>query len=106
MFTHSKCIPCQGGIPPLRGSEVQSFLRLLNKDWSVIEEKKLVRDFQFDNYQLAIIFTNTVAELAEKEGHHHYIHINFKTVKIILFTHKIEGLHENDFLLASKIDNL
>ena len=106
MFTHSKCIPCQGGIPPLRGSEVQSFLGLINKDWSVIEEKKLVRDFQFDNYQLAIDFTNAVAELAENEGHHPYIHVNFKTVQIILFTHKIEGLHENDFLVASKIDNL
>ena len=106
MFTNSKCIPCQGGISPLRGAEVQPFLRLINKDWSVIEEKKLVRDFQFDNYQLAIDFTNSVAELAENEGHHPYIHINFKTVKIILFTHKIEGLHENDFLVASKIDNL
>ena len=106
MFTQSKCIPSQGGIPPLKGSEIQSFLKLVNKDWSVVEEKKLVRDFQFDNYQLAIDFTNSVAELAENEGHHPYIHINFKTVKIILFTHNIEGLHENDFLMASKIDNL
>jgi len=106
MFTQSKCIPSQGGIPPLKGSEIQSFLKLVNKDWSVVEEKKLVRDFQFDNYQLAINFTNSVAELAENEGHHPYIHINFITVKIILFTHNIEGLHENDFLMASKIDDL
>ena len=106
MFTQSKCIPCQGGIPPLKGSEIQSFLKFVDKDWSVVEEKKLVRNFQFDKYQLAIDFTNSVAELAENEDHQPYIHINFKTVKIILFTHKIEGLHENDFLMASKIDDL
>jgi 4a-hydroxytetrahydrobiopterin dehydratase len=106
MFTQSKCIPCQGGIPPLRDSEVRPFLKLIDKDWSVVDEKKLVRNFQFDSYQLAIDFTNSVAELSENEGHHPYIHINFKTVKIILFTHKIDGLHENDFVLASKIDSL
>jgi 4a-hydroxytetrahydrobiopterin dehydratase len=80
-FTENKCVPCQGGIPPLNKEEINNF-------------KKLVK------------FTNQIAELAEDEGHHPYIHINFKTVKIILFTHKIDGLHENDFLMASKIDKV
>ena len=52
----------------------------------------------------AFIFTNQIAEISEKEGHHPYIHINYKSVTIILFTHKINGLHENDFILASKCD--
>ena len=56
-------------------------------------------------YLDAIKFTNKIAEIAEIEGHHPYIHINFKTVKVILFTHKIDGLHENDFLMAAKIDS-
>ena len=106
MFTQSKCIPCQGGIPPLKASEIETFLKLIDNNWSVIDNKELVRNFKFDNYKSAIKFTNSVAELAENEGHHPFIHINFKIVKIILFTHKIEGLHENDFLLASKIDKL
>ena len=106
MFTQSKCIPCQGGIPPLKTYEIQPFLKLIDNNWSVIDNKELVKNFEFDNYQFAINFTNSVAELAENEGHHPYIHINYKVVKIILFTHKIDGLHENDFLLASKIDKL
>ena len=65
-----------------------------------------MRNFSFETYSKAIAFSNSVAELAEDEGHHPYIHINFKNVKIILFTHKIDGLHENDFLMASKIDKL
>ena len=106
MFTQSECIPCQGGIPPLKSNEIQTFLKLIDNNWSVINNKELVRNFKFDNYKSAIKFTNSVAELAENEGHHPYIHINFKIVKIMLFTHKIEGLHENDFLLASKIDKI
>ncbi|MAO45513.1 MAG: 4a-hydroxytetrahydrobiopterin dehydratase [Crocinitomicaceae bacterium] len=106
MFTQSECIPCQGGIPPLKAYEIETFLKLIDNNWSVIDNKELVRNFKFDNYKSAIKFTNSVAELAENEGHHPYIHVNYKIVKIILFTHKIEGLHENDFLLASKIDKL
>ena len=106
MFTRSSCIPCQGGVPPLKLSEIQAFLGLIHKRWSIEEEKKLIRDFQFENFKSALKFTNSVADLAENEGHHPYMHINFKTVKIILFTHKIDGLHENDFLMAKKIDDL
>ena len=106
MFTQSSCVPCQGGVPPLSSVEIQKFLKLIHPKWEVLEDKKITRDFEFLDYNSAISFTNSVAELAEIQGHHPYIHINFRTVKIIVFTHKIDGLHENDFLLASKIDDL
>ena len=106
MFSQEKCIPCQGGIPPLNKEEIKKFKKLIESDWFVKEDKKIIREFKFSDYQAGIKFTNKVAKLAEEEGHHPYIHINFKTIKIILFTHKIDGLHENDFLMASKIDKI
>ena len=106
MFKHEKCVPCQGGIPPLNAEQIRKYQKLISTDWSVDNSAKLIKEFKFERYERAINFSNLVANLAEDEGHHPYIHINFKTVKIILFTHKISGLHENDFLMAKKIDNL
>ena len=106
MFSINKCVPCQGGIPPLNEEEINNFKKLINSDWLVEENKKIIREFNFSSYMKGIDFTNKVAKLAEEEGHHPYVHINFKTVKVILFTHKIDGLHENDFLMASKIDKM
>ena len=106
MFTKKNCIPCQGGIPPLNDAEIKSFKKLVDEKWKVIESKKIISEFNFSEYTEAIKFTNKVADLAENEGHHPHIHINFKIVKVILFTHKINGLHENDFLMANKIDKL
>ena len=105
-FTENKCVPCQGGIPPLNKEEINNFKKLVHNDWIVEENHKIIREFKFSEYLAGIKLTNQIAELAEDEGHHPYIHINFKTVKIILFTHKIDGLHENDFLMASKIDKV
>ena len=106
MFSLEKCIPCQGGIPPLNKEEIKKFKNLVDNDWNVENDKKIIREFVFSDYQTGINFTNKVAELAEDEGHHPYIHINFKKKKVILFTHKIDGLHENDFLMANKIDKM
>ena len=93
-----KCIPCQGGIPKLNSDEINSYLKKLTKTGKLM----------MINYTNILIFQNTksqyilneVAKIAIEEDHHPFIHINFKTVKIILFTHKINGLHENDFLIA------
>ena len=106
MFTKKKCIQCQAGIPTWHDSEIKSFKKLKDESWKVSDSRPLISEFNFSEYPKAIKFTNQIAELAEDEGHHPYIHINFKTVKVILFTHKIDGLHENDFLMASKIDKL
>ncbi len=106
MFKQEKCIPCQGGIPPLKSAEIKKYQKLIRPEWLIEDNIKLFKEFRFENYKSAINFSNLVANLAEEQGHHPYIHINFKSVKIILFTHKINGLHENDFLMANKIDNL
>ena len=106
MLNQKKCIPCQGGIPPLTQKEISFYIKDLDSEWNVVESKKLQKSFVFDLYLDAIDFVNKIANLAEKEGHHPFIHINFKKVVIILFTHKIDGLHENDFIFASKCDLL
>ena len=106
MLENKKCVPCQGGIPPLIKVEIDKFLNQIDADWNVNMDKELYKIFKFDKYLSAIKFSTLVADLAEHQGHHPYIHINFKSVKIILFTHKINGLHENDFLMANKIDNI
>ena len=85
MFSINKCVPCQGGIPPLNEEEINNFKKLINPDWLVEENKKIIREFNFSSYMKGIDFTNKVANLAEEEGHHPYVHINFKTVKVILF---------------------
>ena len=100
------CIPCQGGIPPLNKKEINNFIKELDSDWKVYKSKEIRKEYMFKTYKEAIIFVNNVAELAEEEGHHPFIHINYKKVLIILFTHKINGLHENDFIVASKCDLL
>ena len=104
MINKKTCVPCQGGIPPLDDEEINFFLAKLNSGWEVIQSKEIRKEYTFKNYKEAILFVNNVADLAEEEGHHPYIHINYKNVYIILFTHKINGLHENDFILASKCD--
>lgn len=106
MFKQEQCIPCQGGIPPLRGNEIKKYQKLISGEWFVDNDTKLIKEFTFNSYPSAVKFVNLVADLAEDQGHHPYIHLNYKLVQVILFTHKINGLHENDFLMASKIDNL
>ncbi len=106
MFKQEKCVPCQGGIPPLRGGEIKKYQKLISGEWLVDNDIKLIKEFTFTNYVSAVKFVNLVADLAEDQGHHPYIHLNYKSVQVILFTHKINGLHENDFLMASKIDKL
>ena len=106
MFTNKNCVPCQGGILPLDTNQISKYNKLISDDWFVIDERKLVKNFVFNTFDKAVFFSNKVAQLATLEGHHPYIHINFKTVKINLFTHKIDGLHENDYLMAKKIDTL
>ena len=106
MISNKKCIPCQGGIPPLNHEEASSYLQELDAGWQIHNTKDIRKEYVFKKYKDAICFVNSIAELSEDEGHHPFIHINYKNVLIILFTHKIDGLHENDFILASKCDLL
>jgi 4a-hydroxytetrahydrobiopterin dehydratase len=100
------CVPCRGGIPPL-GEDAARGLLSNAPDWR-LEEKgtRLVRRFEFQDFKKAIEFVNRVAEIAEEEGHHPDIAIHWNKVDLVLWTHKIGGLHENDFILAAKVDRL
>ena len=103
-LTNKKCIPCNKGAPPLQEAEVSGLLKQLGNDWQVIDNHHLEKEYHFKNFREALAFTNKVGELAEIEGHHPDIHLSWGKVKIILWTHKINGLSENDFILAAKCD--
>jgi 4a-hydroxytetrahydrobiopterin dehydratase len=100
------CVPCRGGIAPLTESEAGRMLSATS-DWK-LEQKgtRLARRFEFEDFRKAMEFVNRVADVAEEEGHHPDIAIHWNKVDLVLWTHKIGGLHENDFILAAKVDRL
>ena len=103
-LTNKVCIPCQGGIPPLTPEEAKSLL-LSVEGWTLRKvAKRLYRSFKFDDFQMALDFVNKVGVVAEQEGHHPDIDFGWGYVNVLVFTHKINGLHENDFILAAKIN--
>jgi len=99
------CVPCRGGVPPLKGAELAALHRQVNA-WEVIDEHHLSREFKFPNFVKALAFVNRVGEVAEAEGHHPNIFLTWGKVRIEIWTHKIDGLTERDFILAAKIDQL
>lgn len=101
-----KCIPCQGGKPPLKGAEISKLHKQLGNGWQVINEHHLEKEFTFPDFRQALEYTNRVGELAENEGHHPDIYLAWGKVKITLWTHKVDGLTESDFILAAKCDLL
>ena len=100
------CVPCRGGVPPLEGSELAGLRERLGGDWRVVEKHHLEKEFRFDDFRSALGFTNGVGELAEEQGHHPDIHLSWGRVRIEIWTHKIDGLTESDFVLAAKVDEL
>lgn len=98
-----KCVPCQGGVPPLKGSALKELQKHLC-GWDVIEEHHLYKTFKFPDFKTALTFTNKVGEIAEEQGHHPQICLTWGKVEIKVYTHKIQGLTESDFILAAKID--
>ncbi|NLW21826.1 MAG: 4a-hydroxytetrahydrobiopterin dehydratase [Tissierellia bacterium] len=101
-----KCIPCSIGAPTLYPEEIEELKGSISQEWQVLDNKKLERTFKFKNFKEALDFTNKVGNIAEEEGHHPDIFLSWGKVIITLWTHKIGGLHENDFILAAKIDKL
>jgi len=100
-----ECVPCRGGVPPMKGAEIQEFARQL-QEWSVIDEHHLKKDYQFKNFRETLDFIVRVGELAEEQGHHPDICFGWGKAEITIWTHKIDGLTESDFVLAAKIDKL
>ena len=105
-LTKKKCVPCEGGVPPLHGEELDQYLSQLKGDWAVVEGKKIQHEFKFKDFKEAMNFVNKVADLAESEEHHPDIQIHWNKVLIELWTHSIGGLSENDFIVANKIEQL
>ena len=105
-LSKKKCIPCEGGIPPLDVAGIAEYRKHIRDDWKVDENKKIIREYLFVSYRHTMDFVNKVANLAEEEGHHPVMHVYYGRAVIELWTHAIDGLSENDFILASKIDKL
>jgi 4a-hydroxytetrahydrobiopterin dehydratase len=99
------CIPCEAGTPPMDASAVAERAREV-PEWSVVENKKLLREFKFKDFVEAMKFVNGVAEIANAEGHHPDIYIFYNLVRLELSTHAIGGLSDNDFILAAKVNGL
>ena len=100
-----KCVPCRGGVPPVKGQELQTLLKSVPQ-WNAINEHHLTRRFKFPDFKQALDFVNRVGALAEEQGHHPDILLAWGKAEITLWTHKIDGLTESDFIMAAKIDRL
>lgn len=99
------CVPCEGGIPPITGKKAKEWMHMA-PEWKLEKNKKIVRGFTFKNFKQALAFVNKVGEIAEEEGHHPDIEIHWNKVTLTLWTHAIEGLSTNDFIMARKINAL
>ncbi len=104
-FIKKHCEPCRGGIPPLTKKEIKERIVHL-EEWEVKDNHHLIRSFAFPNFKSALDFINKVGQLAEEENHHPEFCFTWGKVTISIWTHKIDGLHDNDFILAAKINIL
>ena len=99
------CVPCGPGTPPLTGDEISRLAGGV-PDWEVVERHHLRRRFSFKNFREALGFANRVGELAEEQGHHPDLSFGWGYAEVSVWTHAINGLSENDFVLAAKVDAL
>jgi 4a-hydroxytetrahydrobiopterin dehydratase len=106
VLSEMRCAACRGGMEPLRGAALAAYKVQIDPAWAIQDEKMLERCFKFRNFQQALDFTNAVGRLAEEEGHHPEITVTWGRATVRIWTHKIGGLQENDFILAAKIDRL
>lgn len=100
-----QCVPCRGGVPPLQTPEIEKLLAQLDR-WQVVNEHHLQKTYGFDDFRASLEFVNRIGELAEQQGHHPDICFGWGKADVTIWTHKIDGLTESDFVLAAKIDKL
>ena len=105
-LSERECKPCQGGVPPLAGEELTDLLHRPGNNWEVIDGHHLEKQYSFKDFAEALEFTNKVGALAEEIFHHPDIFLAWGKVKITIWTHKIDGLNEADFIFAAKADAL
>lgn len=99
------CVPARAGTPSLTTDEYNPYLEQL-PGWSVDEENKLTKSFEFKNFVEAVDFVNRITEVAEAQDHHPDLYVRWGEVRVYLWTHSIDGLHHSDFIMAAKIDRV
>jgi 4a-hydroxytetrahydrobiopterin dehydratase len=100
-----QCVPCRGGVPPLSGAEIEKLLKQL-EGWQAVNEHHLQKTYRFQDFRESLEFVNRIGTLAEQQGHHPDICFGWGKAEVTIWTHKIDGLTESDFVLAAKIDKL
>ncbi len=100
-----QCVPCRGGVPALHGAELEKFKEEL-PGWEVVNEHHLRRTFAFPDFKTALAFVNRAGAIAEEQGHHPDLLLAWGRTEVTIFTHKIDGLTESDFILAARIDRV
>ena len=101
-----ECIPCRGGIEPLAGDDLAHWYELLGNEWKLVDSHHLEKTYRFDDFVQALAFTNKVGALAEEINHHPEISLTWGRVRLTIYTHKIDGLADADFIWAAKVDRL
>ena len=104
-LSEKHCVPCRGGVPALKGEELERLKQEL-PTWQVVDDHHLLKTFTFPDFKTALAFVNRAGEIAEEEGHHPDLLLSWGKVEVKTWTHKIDGLTESDFILAAKIDKL
>ena len=105
-LAEKECAACKGAVAALKGNELNQMKQQLDGGWQVVNEHHLEKDYKFKDFREALNFTNKVGELAEAQGHHPDIYLAWGKVKVTIWTHKVNGLTESDFVLAAKTDRL
>ena len=105
-LAEKNCVSCKGGVPSLKGGELVALLERLGGGWKAVDEHHLEKEYKFKNFREALDYTNKVGELAEAQGHHPDILLMWGKVRLTIWTHKIDGLTESDFIFAAKADRL
>jgi len=108
-LSNGKCVPCEGGVLPMQGLKLEKYKKQLDAEtsgWELRDAKHLQKDYKFPDFKSALKFVNQVGAISETEGHHPNINFGWGFARILLWTHKIGGLTENDFVLAAKIDQI
>jgi len=98
-----RCVPCRGGVPALTADQIKPLAKQV-QDWKVVDNHHLTRELKFPDFKSALDFVNRIGEIAEREDHHPDIELSWGKVGVTIWTHKIDGLTESDFILAAKID--
>ncbi len=105
-LARKECVPCKGGVPPLKGADLEDLQRRLGQGWQVIDEHHLEKEYKLGDWRGAVEFVNRISDLAEQQDHHPDIHLSYGKVKVQIWTHKIDGLTESDFVFAAKVEEL